>query len=75
MTSTSLWRPAVLVKTKVWVGYSQVHKTWSGSFLIKDFLSKVANLIVVQTVTGRLRWRLVLIAKLCWLSAQSYRDF
>ena len=56
------------------MGYSQVHKTWSRSFLIKDFLFKVANLIVVETVTGRLRWRLVLIEKLCWLSAQSHRD-
>ena len=39
-TSTRLWRPAVLVKTRVWVGcsVSRAHKTWSRSFLLKDFL-------------------------------------
>ena len=32
-------RPAVLVKTRVWVGcsVSRAHKTWSRSFLFKDF--------------------------------------
>ena len=32
--STRLWRPAVLVKTRVWVGcsVSRAHKTWSLSF-------------------------------------------
>ena len=34
------WRPAVLVKTRVWVGcsVSRTHKTWSRSFLLKHFL-------------------------------------
>ena len=41
MTSTRLWRPVVLVKTRVWVGcsVSPSHKTWSRTFLFKDFLS------------------------------------
>ena len=42
MTSTRLWRPAVLVKTRVWVGcsVSPAHKNWSRSFFIfKDFPS------------------------------------
>ena len=42
MTSTRLWRPAVLVKTRVWLGcsVSPAHKNWSRSFFIfKDFLS------------------------------------
>ena len=42
MTSTRLWRPAVLVKTGVWVGcsVSPAHKNWSRSFFIfKDFPS------------------------------------
>ena len=39
MTLTSLRCPAVLVKTRVWMGSSvlQAHKTWSQSFLFKDF--------------------------------------
>ena len=39
MTLTRLWCPAVLVKTRVWMGSSvlQAHKTWSQSFLFKDF--------------------------------------
>ena len=40
MTSTWLLRPAVLVKTRVWVkgcSLSRAHKTWSRSFLFKDF--------------------------------------
>ena len=40
MTLSRLWCPAVLVKTSVWMGSSvlQAHKTWSQSFLFKDFL-------------------------------------
>ena len=36
---SKLWCPAVLVKTRVWMGSSvlQAHKTWSQSFLLKDF--------------------------------------
>ena len=39
MTLSRLWCPAVLVKTRVWMGRSvlQAHKTWSQSFLLKDF--------------------------------------
>ena len=39
ITLTRLWCPAVLVKTSVWMGSSvlQAHKTWSQSFLFKDF--------------------------------------
>ena len=39
MTSTRLWYPAVLVKTRDWVecSVSRAHKTWSLSFLFKDF--------------------------------------
>jgi len=39
MTSTRLWLPAVLVKTRDWVecSVSRAHKTWSLSFLFKDF--------------------------------------
>ena len=39
MTSSRLWRPAVLVKTRVWMGcsVSRAHKTWPRSFLLKDF--------------------------------------
>ena len=39
MTSTRLWRPAVLVQWRVCVGcsVSRAHKTWSPSFLFKDF--------------------------------------
>ena len=39
MTPIRFWRPAVLVKTKFWVGcsVSRAHKTWSRSFLCKDF--------------------------------------
>ena len=38
-TITRLWRPTVLVKTRVWLGctVSRSHKTWSRSFLLKDF--------------------------------------
>ena len=40
MTSTRLWRPAVLVKTRVCVGcsLSRAHKTWSQSFLCMNNL-------------------------------------
>ena len=40
MTLIRLWCPAVLVKTRVWMGSSvlQAHKTWCQSFLFKDFL-------------------------------------
>ena len=36
---TWLWCPVVLRKTTVWVGcsVSRAHKTWSRSFLFKDF--------------------------------------
>ena len=36
---TWFWCPVVLVKTRVWVGcsVSRAHKTWSRSFLFKDF--------------------------------------
>ena len=39
MTSTRLWHPAVLVKTRDWVecSVSRGRKTWSLSFLFKDF--------------------------------------
>ena len=39
MTSTRLWRPVVLVQWRVCVGcsVSRAHKTWSPSFLLKDF--------------------------------------
>ena len=39
MTSTRLWRPGVLVKTRVWVGHSvsRANKIWSRPFLFKDF--------------------------------------
>ena len=39
MTLTRLWCPAVLVKKRVWMGSSvlQAHKTWSQSFIFKDF--------------------------------------
>ena len=39
-TSTKLWRTAVLVKTRVWVGWSvsRAHKTWSRWFLIFPFV-------------------------------------
>ena len=39
MTSTRLWCPAVLVKTRVWMGcsFSRAHKTWSRSLLWEGF--------------------------------------
>ena len=43
MTSTRLWRPAILVKTRVWVGcsVSWAHKTWS--FKTPSFTSVLAK--------------------------------
>ena len=40
MTSTRLWCPAVLVRTRVWLGcsVSRAHKTWSRSLLLEGFL-------------------------------------
>ena len=45
MTSTKLCCQAVFVKTRVWAGYlvSRAHKTWSRSFLCKDFQSQARS--------------------------------
>ena len=39
MTSTRLWRPAVLVKTRVWVGCSVSKNRFRSFFIFKDFTS------------------------------------